>query len=51
MGRKALVVGINAYNCKELGRLRSPARDAEAIAQLNRGPLGLVHAPLLSLYP
>lgn len=33
MSRDALVVGINTYNCPQLPRLRSPARDAEGIAQ------------------
>ncbi|WP_242040283.1 nSTAND1 domain-containing NTPase [Anabaena subtropica] len=38
MSRDALVVGINTYNCPQLPRLRSPAKDAEGIAQrLSKG--------------
>ncbi|WP_242482094.1 caspase family protein [Trichormus variabilis] len=33
MSRDALVVGINTYNFPQLPRLRSPAKDAEGIAQ------------------
>ena len=33
MLRDALVVGINTYRCEGLQNLRSPADDAEAIAQ------------------
>ncbi|MDJ0592708.1 MAG: caspase family protein [Pleurocapsa sp. MO_226.B13] len=34
MSRDALVVGINRYQWQGLPNLRSPARDAEAIAQI-----------------
>ncbi|WP_073069690.1 nSTAND1 domain-containing NTPase [Phormidesmis priestleyi] len=33
MGRDALVVGINLYDCEQLSNLKAPAEDAEAIAQ------------------
>ncbi len=34
MNRNALVVGINTYSYKNLNNLKSPAQDAEAVAEL-----------------
>ncbi|MEQ9667265.1 caspase family protein [Coleofasciculus sp. G2-EDA-02] len=34
MNRQALIVGINTYDTQHLKNLTSPAKDADAIAQL-----------------
>ena len=49
MNRKALVVGINTYRYKGLNNLKSPAQDAEAVAQLleKYGDFKVTRLPLI----
>jgi|GEM_PF-6426839 len=51
MNRQALIVGINTYDTQHLKNLTSPAKDADAIAQLliDRGNVQLRLLPAFNL--